>query len=82
MNIIELIRGLLGEAGLVILTNSQSNTTNDFYCLNALTETVLSVTTVTNSTTISNLTLPAGATLFGTFRGVSVTTGNLVCYKK
>lgn len=69
----------------VWLENSDSDTTNTFFAIQAVNDTIISSITGSSSTGLDKLltkTIPAGLINYGTYNGIVVTSGLLCCYYK
>ena len=71
-----------GELGMVIYSAAESSSTEVFSALQATEDSVIEVTTVGNSAPIVALTLLGGMSIYGTFEGLTVTSGNVIAYKR
>ena len=75
-------RLLFGEKGLLILSAGESNSSEAFCVIQSTENSVISVANVTNSQAIVSLTLIAGMALYGVFSEITVTSGQIVAYKR
>lgn len=75
-------RLIFGEKGLVMYSTGESSTNEIFCVIQSMEESVISVSDVSNSDPIVNLTIPAGVSLCGILKGITVTSGKVVAYKR
>jgi|TARA_R110000764_G_scaffold49180_2_gene108894 hypothetical protein len=75
-------RLLFGEKGLLILSAGESSSSEAFCVIQSTENSVISVANVTNSQAIVSLTLIAGMALYGVFSEITVTSGQIVAYKR
>jgi len=75
-------RLIFGEKGLVMYSTGESSTNEIFCVIQSMEESVISVSDVSNSDPIVDLTIPAGVSLYGILEGITVTSGKVVAYKR
>ena len=75
-------RLIFGEKGLAIYSTGESSTNEVFCVIQSMEESVISVSEVSNSDPIVDLTIPAGVSLYGILEGITVTSGKVVAYKR
>jgi len=75
-------RLIFGEKGLAIYSTGESSTNEVFCVIQSMEESVISVSEVSNSDPIVNLTIPAGISIYGILEGITVTSGKVVAYKR
>lgn len=73
---------LFAEKGLVVYTEGQSSVDEVFCVIQSTQESVISISYVANSLPISSLTIPAGFSIYGILKNLTVTSGSVVAYKR
>lgn len=75
-------RLVFGEKGLIIYSDGESSTNESFSCIQVIEDAVISISTISNSEPIVDLAVTAGMPIYGMFKGVSVTSGKIIAYKR
>lgn len=79
----ELSRQALGQNGAVVLSGSANISGINFVAIQFLASTAVTVLTAPGITGAGSLltTFPAGVTIYGDFRAITITSGLLIAYK-
>jgi hypothetical protein len=75
-------RSQIGRCGVVMLATAASEITGPFVAVQALAEAVIDVSEcTTNIESASNITIPAGVTIFGNFDSIELDSGTVLMYR-
>jgi len=75
-------RLVFGEKGLNIYSEGESSSDEFFSVIQVCEDAVISITSVSNSSPIVDLSLSAGTPIYGIFKGLTVVSGKVIAYKR